>query len=181
MATLALDGTDLYYEVEGDGTPVLLIHGLALDTRMWDDQVPALRDVARVIRYDARGFGRSSRRDPDVTYTHAADAWALLDHLGVEDAVVVGLSMGGRIALETLLAAPHRVRALVVIDAVIDGVPWDAESAAGMSAIGEAMKSGGMPAAKAVWLAHGFFTPAAREPQVAARLRAMVEDYPGLA
>jgi pimeloyl-ACP methyl ester carboxylesterase len=45
VSTLALDGTDLHYEVEGDGVPVLLIHGLALDARMWDDQVPVLRDV----------------------------------------------------------------------------------------------------------------------------------------
>jgi 3-oxoadipate enol-lactonase len=176
---LALDGTDLYYEVEGDGVPVLLIHGLALDARMWDDQVPALRDLVRVIRYDARGFGRSPRRDPAVTYTHASDAWALLDHLGVADVVLVGLSMGGRIALEALLLAPNRVRALVVLDAVLDGVPWDTESERGMAAIAEGMGSGGIPAANAAWLAHGFFRPASRDPAVTERLEAMVADFPG--
>jgi 3-oxoadipate enol-lactonase len=179
MSTLALDGTDLYYEVDGDGVSVLLIHGFALDARMWDDQVPALRDIARIVRYDARGFGRSPRRDPDVTYTHAEDALALLDHLGLDDVIVVGLSMGGRIALETALAAPRRVRSLVLLDAVVDGVTWDAESERGMAAVSEAVQTGGMPAAKTAWLAHGFFGPARRDPEVTARLTAMVEDYRG--
>jgi 3-oxoadipate enol-lactonase len=176
VPTLALDGCDLYYEVEGDGVPILLIHGLALDARMWDDQVAALRDVARVMRYDTRGFGRSGR-DPDVTYTHAGDAWALLDHLGVDRVVLVGLSMGGRIALETALVAPERVRALVVMDAVVDGVDWDPESAKGMAAIRPALETGGPPAASEVWLAHGFFTPARRDPIVAARIESMAADY----
>jgi 3-oxoadipate enol-lactonase len=179
MPTLPLEGTDLYYEVDGDGVPVLLIHGLALDARMWDDQVLALQDVARVIRYDARGFGRSTR-DAAVAYAHSADAWALLDHLTVDRAVVVGLSMGGRIALEAVLAAPDRARSLVLLDAVLDGVAWDDASARGMDAIGEGMKTGGLPAAKAAWLRHDFFAPANRDPEVADRLKAMVADYPGL-
>jgi 3-oxoadipate enol-lactonase len=180
MPTIALDGTDLYYEVDGDGFPVLLIHGLGLDARMWDDQVGELRDVARLIRYDARGFGRSARRDPGVTYTHTDDALALLDNLGVEEAVVVGLSMGGRIALETALAAPSRVRALVLLDAVLDGVPWDPVAEQGMAAVSAAMAVGGVPAANAAWLEHAFFAPANRSPAVAARLKEMVDDFPGL-
>ncbi|HTR68782.1 MAG TPA: alpha/beta fold hydrolase [Mycobacteriales bacterium] len=180
MATLSLPGCDLYYEVEGDGVPVVLIHGLSLDTRMWDDQIPALRGIAQVIRYDARGFGRSTR-SPDVAYTHAGDMWALLDHLGVDSAVVVGLSMGGRIAIQATGVHPQRVRALVLLDAVVDGVPWDPEAAAGMQAIGTAYRAGGLAAAKAAWLDHDFFAPARRNPRVAARLEEMVADYPGLA
>lgn len=179
MSTLGLEGTDLYYEVEGDGVAVLLIHGFGLDARMWDDQVAALRDLARVIRYDARGFGRSTRC-ADVPYTHAQDAWALLDHLGVGRVVLVGLSMGGRIALQTLLEAPDRVRALVVIDAVLDGVEWDVDSKREMAAVNDAMRAGGLSAARAAWLAHGFFGPAGRSREVAARIRDMVEDFPGL-
>jgi 3-oxoadipate enol-lactonase len=180
MSTLALDGTDLYYEVDGDGVPVLLIHGLGLDARMWDDQVGALRDVAQLIRYDARGFGRSARRDPDVPYTHAGDALALLDHLGIDSAVVVGLSMGGRIAVETALAAPARVRAVVLLDAVLDGVPWDPVAEQGMAAVAAAMAAGGVPAANAAWLTHPFFAPANRNPELAGRLKQMVDGFPGL-
>jgi 3-oxoadipate enol-lactonase len=180
MPTLPLAGTDLYYEVAGDGPAVLLVHGFGLDARMWDAQVPALSAVAMVIRYDARGFGRSTRRDPDVTYTHASDAWAMLDHVGASDAILVGLSMGGRIVLQTLLAAPSRVRALVVLDGVLDGIPWDEESEGGMAAIGAAVAIGDVPAGRAAWLAHGFFRPANRDPDTAIRLKAMVDEFPGL-
>ena len=103
---------------------MVLIHGLALDCRMWDDQIPVLRRAATVIRYDVRGFGRSSRAD-DVPYTHWDDLWRLLDELGVQAAVLVGLSMGGGIALKATIDAPSRVLALVLLDAVVDGVPWD--------------------------------------------------------
>lgn len=57
MAVLRVPGGELYYEVESDGVAVVLVHGLALDARMWDEQVSALKDIARVVRYDARGFG----------------------------------------------------------------------------------------------------------------------------
>jgi 3-oxoadipate enol-lactonase len=180
MPTLPLPGTDLYYEVQGAGPAVLLIHGLGLDLRMWDEQVAALRDEAELVRYDARGFGRSTRRDLGVAYTHARDAWSLLDELGVREAVVVGLSMGGRIAMQTVLEQPDRVRALVLLDAVLDGVAWDDASERGMAAIGEALRTGGLPAARAAWLAHPFFVPAGRHPALAARLARMVTEYPGL-
>jgi pimeloyl-ACP methyl ester carboxylesterase len=61
VAVLRVPGGELYYEAEGDGVAIVLVHGLALDARMWDDQVPALTDIARVVRYDVRGFGRSAR------------------------------------------------------------------------------------------------------------------------
>jgi pimeloyl-ACP methyl ester carboxylesterase len=179
MPSLEVPGGELHFEVTGSGTPVVLVHGLALDTRMWDDQVPALEDVATVIRYDVRGFGRSSR-DEVTEYTHADDLWRLLDHVGHDRAVLVGLSMGGGIVLEAALAAPQRVISLVLLDAILHGVPWDPESERGMAAIGSALEDGGLAAAKAAWLAHGFFVPARANPEIAARLEQMVADYSGL-
>lgn len=179
MAILQVPGGELYYEVEGDGVPVVLVHGLALDARMWDDQVPALTDIASVVRYDVRGFGRSTR-DADTSYSHADDLWWLLDRLGIAKAVLVGLSMGGRIVVEATLAAPEQVRALVLLDAVLDGVPWDPASEHGMQAIGEGLRSGGLDEAKAAWLRHDFFVPAQRRPDVARRLAEMVGDYSGV-
>jgi 3-oxoadipate enol-lactonase len=179
VAVLQVPGGELYYEVEGDGVAVVLVHGLALDTRMWDDQMPVLGDVARVVRYDLRGFGRS-RRDAETSYSHADDLWRLLEHLEIDQAVLVGLSMGGRVVVEATLAAPQRVAALVLLDAVLDGVHWDRESERGMRAIGEALRSGGLDEAKAVWLRHGFFAPAQRAPDVARRLAEMVGDYSGV-
>lgn len=180
MATLRVPGAELYYEVTGNGVPVVLVHGLALDARMWDEQVPALSDIASVIRYDARGFGRSLRHDQDGAYTHADDLWLLVDHLGIETVVLAGLSMGGRIVVEAALRSPERVRALVLLDAVLDGVPWDPESERGMQAIESGLRSGGLAAAKAAWLRHGFFAPARRAPDVANRLAQMVADYSGV-
>ena len=179
VAVLRVPGGELYYEAEGDGVAVVLVHGLALDARMWDDQVPALEDIARVVRYDVRGFGRS-RRDADTSYSHADDLWRLLDHLEIDMAVLVGLSMGGRIVVEATLAAPERVRALVLLDAVLDGVPWDPDSERGLQAIGERLRSGGLGEAKAAWLRHDFFLPAQRTPDVARRLAEMVGDYSGV-
>jgi 3-oxoadipate enol-lactonase len=175
---LEVTGGRIHYEVSGAGVPVVLVHGLALDRRMWDDQVAALADVATVIRYDVRGFGRSER-DERTEYTHAGDLWQLVDHLGFDRVVLVGLSMGGGIVLEAALAAPERVRALVTLDAVLDGVPWDTESKRGMVEVAEAFRGGGLAAAKAAWLRHGFFEPAQRMPDVAARLAEMVAAYPG--
>jgi 3-oxoadipate enol-lactonase len=179
VAVLRVPGGELYYEAEGGGVPVVLVHGLALDARMWDDQVPALDDIARVVRYDVRGFGRSTR-DRDTAYSHADDLWRLLDHLTIEQAVLVGLSMGGRIVVEATLTAPERVSALVLLDAVLDGVPWDPDSKRGMQAIGEGLRSGGLDAAKAAWLGHDFFVPARRTPDLAHRLAEMVGEYSGV-
>ena len=153
-----MPGGELYFEVEGDGVPVVLVHGLALDARMWDDQVPALRDIARLVRYDVAGSG--ARHVTPIPPTRTLDdLWRLLDHLEIGQAVLAGLSMGGRIVVEAALAAPDRVAALVLLDAVLDGVPWDPDSQRGMRAIGEGLRSGGLDGAKAAWLRHEFFAP----------------------
>jgi 3-oxoadipate enol-lactonase len=178
---VSLPGAEIFYEVTGAGTPVVLVHGLGLDARMWDDQAPPLAGEATVIRYDARGFGRSPRHDDVTPYTHPGDLWALLDRLDVESAVLVGLSMGGRIVLEAALEEPTRTRGLVLLDAVVDGVPWDAVAGAAMSAVGERVRQGDLDGGRATWLAHPFFTPARRRPELAARLAVMVDDYSMLA
>jgi pimeloyl-ACP methyl ester carboxylesterase len=87
---------DIYYEDHGAGQPVVLIHGYPLSGRAWDKQVPALLESGfRVITYDRRGFGQSSRPAPGYDYdTFAADLYALLEHLDLRDAVLAGHSMG---------------------------------------------------------------------------------------
>ena len=72
--TLDLPGARLHYRTGGSGEPVVLVHGLALDLRMWDDQVPALAGIGTVVRYDVRGFGLSVA-DETTEYTHAGDLW----------------------------------------------------------------------------------------------------------
>lgn len=179
LGTLSREGATLAYEVTGSGPPVVLVHGFGLDMRMWQPQVPDLARRYQVIRYDCRGFGRSGELDPAVPYAHHEDLVAVLDHLGVETAAVVGLSFGGQVALHTALAAPSRVRALALLDPLLDGVAWDPESLAGLDDLNAAVAEGGVPAGRAAWMAHPLFAAARRHSQIAAELRAMVEDYPG--
>lgn len=100
MATLTHGSVDIHYEdTGGDGRPVVLIHGWPLSGASWADQVPALADAGyRVITYDRRGFGRSSKPGPDSGYdydTLTSDLDALLTELDLRDATLVGFSMGG--------------------------------------------------------------------------------------
>ena len=88
---------ELYYEDHSSGSPVVLIHGWPLSGRSWEDQVPALIEAGhRAITYDRRGFGKSSQPYGGYDYdTFAADLAALLEHLDLRDATLVGFSMGG--------------------------------------------------------------------------------------
>ena len=172
-------GARLVYEVTGEGPAVVLIHGFGLDMRMWDPQVGPLAARSRVVRYDCRGFGASGPFDPAVPYTHAGDLVALLDHLDIGEAVLAGLSFGGRVALQAALADPARVRGLALLDAVLDGVPWDPESARAMDEVARRVQEAGVLAGREAWLAHPLFAAARERPDLAAALAAMVAGYPG--
>ena len=117
--TLETGGARIYYEVEGRGHPVLLIHGGLGSLRMWDGVVGPLAERYRVIRYDTRGFGRTET--DDVEFTNRADAIAVLDHVGARSAHVIGQSRGGMIALDLAIEHPERVDSLVHIASGIGG------------------------------------------------------------
>ena len=86
-----VNGTRLYYERADAGDPIVLIHGLAVDSRYWQAQFEALAQHYRVVRYDLRGFGKSALPTAEP-YTHADDLKALLDDLGIERAHILGNS-----------------------------------------------------------------------------------------
>ena len=135
--TLETNGARIHYEVEGDGEPVVLVHAGVANLRMWDDQATALRDAHRVIRYDTRGFGRTET--DAVEFSNRADIAALLDHLGVESAHVVGLSRGGSIALDFAVEYPDRVRTLTVAAGGVSGYESPEEASAELFAEPERM------------------------------------------
>jgi pimeloyl-ACP methyl ester carboxylesterase len=116
---LDVDGGKLYYEVAGEGHPLVFIHAGIADCRMWDEQVAFLADHYRVIRYDTRGFGKTTTQD--VEYSNRRDLLALLDHLGVQKAYLVGCSRGGQIAIDFTLEFPDRVAALIPVCAGLGG------------------------------------------------------------
>lgn len=117
MQTAQLNGTTIAYaDTGGDKPAIILSHGFLMDHSMFDHQVAALRNDWRVITWDERGFG-GTRAVGDFTYWDSAnDVLALLDHLGIDTAVVGGMSQGGFLSLRVALTAPERVRALVLID-----------------------------------------------------------------
>jgi len=118
----SVEGARLYYETSGAGEPLLLIHAGVADSRMWEAQWELFAAQYQVIRYDMRGFGRTEVT-AGSTFTGHDDAAALLRHLGVERAAVVGISFGGMIALDLALAYPELVRALVLGAPSVDGEP----------------------------------------------------------
>jgi len=118
MPTASVNGQQIAYDdTGGDGPPVVLAHGFLMNRSMFDPQVAALRDRYRVITWDERGVGETVDDGRPFTYWDlAADCLALLDHLGIGTAVIGGMSQGGFISLRVALAAPERVRALILLD-----------------------------------------------------------------
>ena len=118
MPVAEVNGQRIRYEDSGgEGTPVILAHGFLMDREMFAPQVQALGEEFRVITWDERGFGETEFDGRPFTYWDSArDCLGLLDHLGIEQAVVGGMSQGGFLSLRAALLAPERVRALVLID-----------------------------------------------------------------
>jgi pimeloyl-ACP methyl ester carboxylesterase len=114
---VTIDGAEIAYDDRGGGPTVLLFHAFPLGLFMWDAQVAALSATCRVVRADARGFGGSATGDGPLTMDRIADdGAALLDHLGIEKAVVGGCSMGGYAALAFVRRHPQRLAGLVLQD-----------------------------------------------------------------
>jgi 3-oxoadipate enol-lactonase len=176
MASVA--GTHLYFEMVGSGPPLVLIHGFTLDTRMWDGQMSALAARHQVIRYDMRGFGQSALPAGE-SYTAAGDLKALLDHLGVEKAAILGLSLGGGAAIDFALNFPDVTGALILADTLVGGWEWSSGWNEQAGAVWSAGKEVGIEAAKDLWLGLPLFAPAQEKPEVAGELKRMVSDYSG--
>jgi pimeloyl-ACP methyl ester carboxylesterase len=114
-----LNGIEIEYQDGGLGSPVLLGHGYSATGRMWDGQRAALGDRYRIVSWDMRGHGQTESPKDPAQYSAAltvADMRALLQHCGIERAVVGGLSLGGYVSLAFYLAHPEMVRALVICD-----------------------------------------------------------------
>ena len=173
--TLETSGARIYYEAEGSGEPVVMVHAGVANLRMWDDQVAALRDAYRVIRYDTRGFGRTETEA--VEFSNRADIAALLDHLGEESTHLVGFSRAGSIALDFAIEYPDRVRSLVVGAGGISGYESPDEASAETFETAEKLWEAKDWAALSEWetayWADGPGQPAHRVPQV----RAKVHDW----
>lgn len=122
MATIKSNGIDIYYEIYGDGEPLVLIEGLGYSTWMWYKQIDELSKAFKVIVFDNRGVGKTDK--PDVDYSiemFADDTAGLLQGLGIEKAHVLGVSMGGFIAQEFAIKYPDMVNKLILCSTSFGG------------------------------------------------------------
>ena len=167
-----VNGTRLAYEMRGRGPTVVLIHGGLVDSRLWDDQFREFAKHYRVIRYDLRGFGKSA---PKIApFSHIEDLYALLKFLKVEKASLVGLSLGGMIAVDFALEHPEMVDSLVLTSSGLRGYqgPPNEKSRAVYKAAAEQ----GTAKAIELWLEHPFFVTGQKIPRYEQRVRAMLAD-----
>ncbi len=149
------DGIRLHYRESGrrSGPPVLMIQGLGADKNLWNLQRLALAPWYRTIAFDNRGAGRSDK--PYGAYSleqMADDAAAVLDHVGVESAHVIGASMGGVISQIMALRHPERVRSLTLACTACHHHPWRKELLAEWAEIAQTVGMGAMSAAAARWV-----------------------------
>lgn len=119
---IAVKNDRIFYDTAGQGPDLLFLHAGIADRRMWDAEVRTFSKDHRVIRYDARGYGRSSAHTESFLY--AEDAETVMNKVGSSAATLVGCSMGGRTALELAVLDPDRVNGLVLIGPAFRGHQW---------------------------------------------------------
>lgn len=124
MTTITVNGLPVYYEEYGHGDPLILLHGLGSRAADWVEQTPSFSQYYRTIVPDLRGHGHTGRPPGPYTLTQmAADVAALQEAIGAAAAHVVGLSLGGMVALELALGWPENVRSLVITNSVASMIP----------------------------------------------------------
>jgi len=134
-----------YSEVAGDGPELVLLHEGICDSRMWDPQWEKYAQSHRLMRLDFRGFGQTPL-EPGP-FASARDVLGLMDRHGFERAALVGVSLGGRVALEVAVAAPDRVSALILVGSGLHGHDWSKEMHAIWEAEEAALREGDLDGA----------------------------------
>ncbi len=172
-----INGAKLYYEVTGEGHPLVFLHAGIANLHMWDDQVSAFSDRYRIVRYDHRGFGQSNA--PAGPAAAADDVYGMFKFLNIDKAYLVGCSMGGGMALDFTLAHPELVDGLVLVGPGVSGMPDEEDDplAATWDEIRAAAKAGDYDKANElemrVWVDGMDRTPDQVDPGYRARASAM--------
>jgi pimeloyl-ACP methyl ester carboxylesterase len=170
-------GARIYYERIGKGPVLVFLHGFSFDTTVWDDQIDAFAQKYRILRYDLRGFGRST--SSEVSYTHAGDLKALLEYLHIREAYLAGLSLGGGAIINFALMFPGIARALILVAPSLGGFPWSTNVASAQASMQSKMLDRGIDVAREIWIRQTIFRHAMNNKTLAARLKDMVGRYSG--
>ncbi|SDV49722.1 alpha/beta fold hydrolase [Chitinasiproducens palmae] len=179
---IELDGDAFWYEEAGAGPALVLLHGFSFDAACWDLQFPHWAAQRRVIRYELRGFGRSTRRARETGAAsalpaHVQDLFELCAALGVARADLVGVSLGANVALAAALARPEFVRSLSLVSPGLPGHRWTTPRPPDEAAAHA--RARGVAAAKRYWFGHPIFEAARARPVARALLAEMIERYDG--
>jgi pimeloyl-ACP methyl ester carboxylesterase/CubicO group peptidase (beta-lactamase class C family) len=177
-------GARLFVEESGQGQPLVLLHGHSFDRRQWAPQVQALAAHYRVIRYDMRGYGRSSDPVEDQHFMHAEDLRALLDHLGIARAHLVGLSLGGFVVTDFLALHPGCVLSATMAGGDLFNVPgpdtpWTDETLAARRKVIAAVRDEGLHAVKRRWLDQLVSKSGSRKERLRQPLWTMIDEWTG--
>lgn len=121
---ITIDNANLYFEIAGTGTPLMMVHAGVADSRQWNNEFAYFSQSNQVIRYDMRGYGKSEPVAGE--FSHMSDLVSLLDALGIyEPLIIIGCSMGGGLAMDFALTYPAKVKALIMVDAGPSGLELD--------------------------------------------------------
>jgi pimeloyl-ACP methyl ester carboxylesterase len=165
----------LYYERAGTGSPIVFLHGICLDHRMWQDQVNFFSDSFTCISLDLRGFGKSSL--PTNSYSFHEDLNTFLDSLKItEPIILIAASMGGKAAINFSLTYPQKVKSLVLADVAVDGYIFKEFK---LDPIYDLAKQKGIDSANQMFLNHKIFAFARNDSSVYHLLREMILSYSG--
>jgi 2-succinyl-6-hydroxy-2,4-cyclohexadiene-1-carboxylate synthase len=159
------------------GVPLVLVHGFGGSRRDWEPVVRALPAGVPIVAYDQRGFGASAGAAGHA-FSHADDLIAMLDALKIAQVDLCGVSLGGATVLGAALAAPKRVRRLVLVSPMLAGWSWSADWIAQWKEIGRAARAGDTAGARALWFDHPLFASVRAGPQAGVLAQA-IADYSG--
>lgn len=174
---LDIDGARIYYEDRGAGEAVIMIHGFAMDRRIFDMQFELFAERFRVVRYDLRGFGRSDL--PTGPYSTLDDLRIMMDRLGIEKACIIGLSLGGSLAVEFALTCPQRVTGLVLAGSTLRGYPYSDAYVQEFLYYRKIARRQGIAVAQSEMLGNPLLRSIAKKPELFVHVKAMIRDYSG--
>lgn len=176
-----LNGTKLYYEIAGQGHPLVLSHGWLGDHSVWDGQFEAFAQHFTVVRYDIRGFGSSGKREKDmVPFSMEHDLYSLLQFLNIKKTFLLGVSMGSALAIDFTLQYPTMVDALVTVSSGLTGFEEtpDERLKEKFGSMHQTLRSGDLIGASEVllqiWTDGLYRTPEQVDPQIRERMRATI-------
>ncbi|MBD0372075.1 MAG: alpha/beta hydrolase [Pyrinomonadaceae bacterium] len=167
-------GAQVYYEIAGEGRALVLIHAGICDARMWDEQFSVFARSFRVVRYDRRGFGRT--QTSGVSFSHHEDLYALLRFLGIERAILVGCSQGGKTAIDFTLEHPRMTEALVPVASALGGFEFAGEEPRQLAELMRADEAGDLERVNELELQIWVDGPRRKLSEVDARLRERVRE-----